>query len=966
VKQSSTRAFALLAISTAAWIASSVPSCGGGSSGGGPPPPVPDEPRDLLPTQNAPGVVVAIVAVDGGSGPGGFFRPGDRPRVRYTLLKKNGGRWNLPEMNAGSVMLSGPSFNYQRVIPQQTDVVARSVQQHDGSYVYTFADPIPATYLPPLNDSPSFGRDDGERTGDDLLDGTYTVGIGLAWDYTVSSQDFVDAGNATADFRLGGSAVLAHREAVNQDSCNRCHVDLRYHGDLWHDVVTCLMCHTSGAEDTNDPAIAGGTPGVSIDFRVLIHKLHNGRHLPSVLGVTTRPSGRRDYTAPPTPYVVADPDGTLHDYSTTGFPVWPNRTIPLFKDLGWSSLSPAEQAAEDTIRTGVADCEVCHGDPNPDCPGGPGGGPAQGGLAYSEPSIRSCLSCHDDWVPQYPYVANAPPAGMFAQVDSSLCKECHSPFDQHCSSGGLTVDGSHRHPLKDPFINHGLHLAIQSVAEAGANDGDGTIDPGEKIEIVFTMTDDAGADVPANQVASLSAVVAGPTTNSNQMLVSSIPKGLWSGTQPFRIRLPELRQLEFVGRSTAALGDVFTTSGAPHLNIPGALTSVRVRTATGPASGVLAGASDRPQNFLDLVDASAFARNDTVVVDDGGPGEEYATIQLVDGNRIWFSSPQSPAYPPGMAKSHAAGATVQKVTLVQKFAPADYTLDAATGTITEVTEFGAGAAVLVTYTTEFTMPRRYPLALNASPDLDETSGKWTGKDLVAGTYTVSITGYRDLTSQFNGETNVLYGTSAPATRDFLVGGATTLQPYALIDTPDNCYRCHTDIWFHDGKYRGFETCIACHGQAGSEDLPRYVAANAPATTGVTVNFRTLLHQIHRGKSLPDAATFEVVAAGPNAYPDNYTVASFAQYVYPPMPGATMHCAKCHGDLNTAWLEPADRNHPTEQVLPVLAWRAVCRACHDAANDDAHMAAYTSGGFESCDVCHAPGGVLPVDLAHKTR
>src|SRR5262249_2131485 len=151
------------------------------------------------------------------------------------------------------------------------------------------------------------------------------------------------------------------------------------------DVVTCLLCHTSGAEDTNDPAIAGGTPGVSIDFRVLVHKLHNGRHLPSVLGVTTRPSGRRDYTAPPTPYVVADPDGTIHDYSTTGFPVWPNRTIPLFKDLGWSSLPPAEQAVEDVIRTGVADCEVCHGDPNPSCSGGPGGGPAQGGLAYSEP-----------------------------------------------------------------------------------------------------------------------------------------------------------------------------------------------------------------------------------------------------------------------------------------------------------------------------------------------------------------------------------------------------------------------------------------------------------------------------------------------------------------------------------------------------------------------------------------------------
>jgi OmcA/MtrC family decaheme c-type cytochrome len=193
-----------------------------------------------------------------------------------------------------------------------------------------------------------------------------------------------------------------------------------------------------------------------------------------------------------------------------------------------------------------------------------------------------------------------------------------------------------------------------------------------------------------------------------------------------------------------------------------------------------------------------------------------------------------------------------------------------------------------------------------------------------------------------------------------------IQPYALIDSASNCYRCHTDIWFHDGKYRGFETCISCHGQAGNEDLPRYVAANAPATSGVTVNFRTLLHKIHRGKMLANAATFEVVGAGPAAYPDNFTVASFAQYQFPPIPGGTMHCAKCHGDASTAWLAPSDRNHPTQPGAPVLGWRAVCGACHDKPRDSDHEVAYTPGGLESCADCHAPGASVPVDLAHRTR
>ncbi len=927
-----------------------------GSSDEGPPPAVPDAPRDLLPTQDAPGVVVKILGVGGASGHGGFFQPGDAPRVHYTLLKKDGSRWNLHEMDLARILLSGPSFNYQRVIPEQDDLATRSVQQHDGSYVYTFATPIPAQYLPPLNDSPSFGSDDGERTGEDLLDGTYTVGLAFGWKFTVGAQPFTDAGNATEDFKLGGSAVLAHRAAVDQDSCNRCHVDLRYHGDLWRDVTACLLCHTSGAEDLNDPNVAGGTPGVSIDFRVLIHKIHDGRHLPSVLGVATKPTGRRDYAATPKPYLVADSDGTVHDYSTTGFPVFPGRTQPLLKVFGWSSLTPEEQALEYAMSTGVTDCSVCHGNTNPAC-ATQVEGPAQGALAYTEPSIHSCYSCHDDIVPAYPYVANSPPDGMPPQPDSTQCKLCHFPFDGHCSSTGLTIDGAHRSPLADPFIVQGLHLAIGSVTELA----------GGRLEATLTATDDSGAAVPATQIEEIQAIVSGPTTNANQVLVATIPKATLTGAQPFTFRLPELLQLEFVGRSTAATGDVFTTARAPHLDVAGALTSVSVRTGTTGAASSLATATASPQNFVDVLDASAFARDDVVVVDDGTPAEEYAKVQFVDGNRLWFSSPATPAYPPGLEKAHAAGASVLAVALAAKTRGTDYTLDAATGTITEVTEFGAGAAVLVTYTTEFALPHAYPLALHASPDLDETSGKWTGKSLVPGTYTLSITGYRTAFVNFNFEINVLRDVSKPATKDFLVGGATTIEPYALIDDPANCYRCHTDLWFHDGQYRGFETCIACHGQAGSEDLPRYVAANAPATTGVTVNFRTLLHEIHRGSSLANAAAFQVVTASRNAYPSNFEVKNFAEYKFPALPGGTTRCAKCHGDSNTAWLEPSNRNHPTEQGADVLVWRIVCAACHAETRDFDHYAAETTGGVEGCAACHAPGSpVLPVDLAHKTR
>jgi OmcA/MtrC family decaheme c-type cytochrome len=217
------------------------------------------------------------------------------------------------------------------------------------------------------------------------------------------------------------------------------------------------------------------------------------------------------------------------------------------------------------------------------------------------------------------------------------------------------------------------------------------------------------------------------------------------------------------------------------------------------------------------------------------------------------------------------------------------------------------------------------------------------------------------------EINTYNLVSPPAVRDFLVGSATALEPYALISSGNNCYACHQDIWFHDGTYRGFDTCIVCHATAGSEDRPRYVAAGAPDTPGVTVNFRTLLHKVHMGKKLTNASTFTVIGSGPGDYPDNFTANTFDHILFPPMPGGATQCVKCHGATDTSWELPAPRDHPSEQGMPVLVWRAACVTCHDASSTDAHAAMYTTvAGVESCGDCHAPGGVENVELVHKPR
>ena len=936
-------------------------SCSGGGGGGAsvaPPPALTT--TDLDADEDPPGVEVVVTGLTGASGSDGSFQTGDRISVHFTLKQKSGAPWGVAEMDLARALVSGPTFNYQRVIAEQSDLKARAVHHGGGNYSYTFDDPLPARYLRPFNDSPSFGASDGELAGQPLLAGTYTVGLSFVWKYTVASEPFLDVGETAADFRFAGATALTPRQVTTLANCNQCHARLEAHDGTRRNVTLCLMCHTTGAEDRNDPNVAGGTPGVTINSRVMFHKLHNARHLPSVLGVGTKVDGSRDYTQTPRPYVLVDEHLVAKDFSSVGFPVWPNRTVPMPRDFEYSQLGPAQRAQEDEMLRGITKCLVCHGDPDG---AGPLQAPAQGDLVNVQPSRAACGACHDDVDWTRFYVSNGASMDPVQTVDDSLCNTCHER-----TNGTYAVIDTHTHPLLEKttgqFFANDIHFDLRSVSEAGTANQDGRFDPGEKIALSFAVTDDTGADVDASTLKSITAVLSGPTRNSNLVLQTEIPTQLLGFSQPFTINLPELRQLELLGHSSGANGDVFATAFAPHLL--SAQTKVLVRQGTAGGSSSLVAATAAPANFVDVANASGFDRGDFLVIDDGVAGfEEYAQIQFVDGSRLWFSSPQTPSFAPGLARVHAAGAQVLEVSLQQKTQNQAYALVPATGTITELQEFGAGAAVLASYWTDFVVPQTYPLSANDSPDLDETFGEWTGKSLVDGTYRISLWGNFEKQYFPPGQPINYLLVSPAASQDLLVGSAAAIEPYDLISSKDNCYACHQDFWFHDGTVRGFDACIACHGNAGAEDRPRYVAANAPATPGVTVNFRTMVHKIHRGSQLQ--SPFSVIGSGPAPYPDNFTANSYAKILFPAMPGATQNCEKCHGIGNTAWIIPADRNHPTQQTQPVQAWKAACGTCHDSAQALGHIGLQTTpAGLEVCGVCHDPGRANEVELSHKVR
>lgn len=203
--------------------------------------------------------------------------------------------------------------------------------------------------------------------------------------------------NPIYGFRPDGGTEVGSREIVNTESCNVCHTRLSAHGSR-REVQLCILCHNEGSSDDE---------GVSVDFAQMIHKIHSGANLPSVV------AGE--------PYEVA---GT--DYSEVHFP----------------------QA--------VQNCAVCHGDA------------AMGSISQTMPTLQGCGACHDrTWFGD----PAATPEGWEnhlagQQVDNSLCAMCHKPT----APAPAPIFEAHRLVTENPAAP-GLALMVNEVTTAATETG---------------------------------------------------------------------------------------------------------------------------------------------------------------------------------------------------------------------------------------------------------------------------------------------------------------------------------------------------------------------------------------------------------------------------------------------------------------------------------------------------------------
>jgi OmcA/MtrC family decaheme c-type cytochrome len=149
--------------------------------------------------------------------------------------------------------------------------------------------------------------------------------------------------NVEHDFRPDGGTVTERWDKMRDAStCLNCHDPLALHGGSRRDVKLCVMCHSP---QTIDP-----DTGNTMDMKVMVHKIHRGANLPSVLAGT--------------PYQIYGNNQSIHDYSEV--------------------LHPQD----------IRNCDNCHEGTNPATEA------TQSDLWYTKPGRDACGSCHDDvnWV----------------------------------------------------------------------------------------------------------------------------------------------------------------------------------------------------------------------------------------------------------------------------------------------------------------------------------------------------------------------------------------------------------------------------------------------------------------------------------------------------------------------------------------------------------------------------------------
>jgi len=322
-----------------------------------------------------------------------------------------------------------------------------------GIYSYTFATALPAGFPATV---------------------THTVGGQV--ERNLATQTLY--ANPLSDFVPAGAAVTTVRQVTTTAQCNGCHDPLAEHGGGRREVGLCQLCHTDQGFDPES--------GNSLELQQMIHRIHRGKGLPSVvngaLGAKYEIIGR-------SPTVFAEKVKACAGGALAGVPCSGDGDCPNGTCTG-------------TTVTGVGfpqdtrSCAVCHGQ----------GTTAGDHLAKA--STSACTGCHDNVNPSEMSTSAGPPGknhGAGAQPEAFCSTLCHPA---NGSEFGLSVAGAHTVPERSTQLEG---LVGDLLSASGS--------PGGPVTITFRLTDDGGT--PLTSLAGLSSLalaISGPSSDLGALM----------------------------------------------------------------------------------------------------------------------------------------------------------------------------------------------------------------------------------------------------------------------------------------------------------------------------------------------------------------------------------------------------------------------------------------------------------------
>jgi OmcA/MtrC family decaheme c-type cytochrome len=239
------------------------------------------------------------------------------------------------------------------------------VDNGDGTYQYTFKTDI--TKVPNV---------------------VYNAGLTHRVGFEI--RNLVQANNGPYTFlpSTGATTGIFMREIVETATCDNCHTMLTAHGGARVQVQYCVMCHTPGNTDPYS--------GNTLDFKVMVHKIHSGNTLPSIQtasGVNTAPTLGIGY------WIVGF-EASLSNFNTVLYP-------------------------QDT-----RNCVTCHVQTIPAA--------TQAANYFTVPTAEACGACHDNV--NFATGANHSSGNIVA--NDSQCTTCHGSTST-IDNGQLQVVAAH-------------------------------------------------------------------------------------------------------------------------------------------------------------------------------------------------------------------------------------------------------------------------------------------------------------------------------------------------------------------------------------------------------------------------------------------------------------------------------------------------------------------------------------------